>query len=181
MISKYILFFSIKVRSLSWKCEYNELNSLTNRQFSNVLYKEDNQNVVKWLEKVDYCRSKGDNTIYTDAGQGKCEFSRGICIWETNTCIQNPLRTNDPLNQCVDLLNQNVLQEGLDSGRIEILMGLPPRTTQETNVTLDVSLQETNVTLDVSPQETNLSDKNSSSLIYPDIIYLVFFITTFFF
>lgn len=109
-----MLFFLINiVNCLSWKCEYSEFGSVSTTHF---LYKEDNVNEVKWLEKYEYCRAKGDTSVYQDAGQGKCEYSRGLCYWNNGSC-ENTNRSNDPLSECQDLINNNNLVNGLDNGR----------------------------------------------------------------
>jgi len=101
------------VYALSWKCEYNQFGDISSTHF---LYKEDNLNQVKWLEKIEYCRAKGDTNVYNDAGQGKCEYSRGLCYWNNGNC-ENTNRDNDPLSECQDLINNNILVEGIDNGR----------------------------------------------------------------
>lgn len=103
------------VYSLSWKCDYSNINGPVTTHF---LYKEDNVAEVKWLERIEYCRAKGDSSVYRDAGQGKCEYSRGLCYWDSGNCL-NTNRQNDPLNECLDLLNYNTLVEGLDNGRLQ--------------------------------------------------------------
>lgn len=100
------------VFSLSWNCEYPEFGDISS---SHYLYKEDNVNEVKWLEKYEYCRAKGDPTVYRDAGQGKCEYSRGLCFW--NGQCSNTLREQDALTECRDLFRNNILVDGLDNGR----------------------------------------------------------------
>jgi hypothetical protein len=113
MITQFYLFVTTAV-SLSWKCDYPEFGSLGK---SHYLYKEDNVNEVKWLEKYDYCRAKGLRSVYSDAGKGKCEYSRGLCYWN-NGCL-NTHRSNDPLSECQGLLRDNRLVAGLDNGRLK--------------------------------------------------------------
>lgn len=112
-----IMFLISRVYTLSWMCNYNSINGPVG---THVLYKEDNINQVKWLEKNEYCRAKGDLSVYPDAGQGKCEYSRNICLWNSskNNCILNTSRENDQYNECVNLLRDNVLVDNLDNGRI---------------------------------------------------------------
>lgn len=100
--------------SLSYVCSYSEF-SLGD---SNYLYKEELVDVVKWLEKVEYCRAKGDSSVYSDAGQAKCEYSRGICYWD-NGCFET-FRENDSFDECLDLLSNNELSFELDNGRLSI-------------------------------------------------------------
>ena len=57
------------VYTLSWNCQYDIFGDISSTHF---LYKEDNVNQVKWLEKYEYCRAKGDPSVYEDAGQPKC-------------------------------------------------------------------------------------------------------------
>ena len=111
-----IIFLSLNCQALSWKCEYSAINGPGSTHF---LYKEDNINVVKWLEKYEYCRAKGDTSIYIDAGKSKCEYSRDLCVFYNYQCILNENRKNDPLQECQDLLTNNVLSYELDSGRIK--------------------------------------------------------------
>jgi hypothetical protein len=85
---------------------------------THFLYKEDNVNEVKWLEKLEYCRAKGDVSVYRDAGQGKCEYSRGLCYWDGQSCL-NTYRDFDNFDECVNLLLNNVLVDGLDNGRLQ--------------------------------------------------------------
>jgi len=110
------LFVLRMVQSLSWVCNYPNIDGPVSTHY---LYKEDNVNQVKWLDSNEYCRAKGDLSVYDNAGQAKCEYSRGICIWNNNNCIINPERMNDPYYECLDLLTNNVLVEGLDNGRIK--------------------------------------------------------------
>lgn len=65
-----------------------------------------------------YCKDKGDSSIYIDAGQPKCEYSRGICKWDSGVCIET-LRVNDDMQVCIDLLEENTLSDELDNGRIK--------------------------------------------------------------
>ena len=107
--------FSLNCMALSWLCDYSEIDGPTT---THVLYKEETSNVVKWLEKYEYCRAKGDPSVYEDAGQPKCEYSRNLCVFINDECIFNQERENDPLNECQDLLYNNILSDELDSGRI---------------------------------------------------------------
>jgi hypothetical protein len=102
------------VSALSYKCNYSEISGPVS---SHVLYKEDNLDEVKWIESVEYCRAKGDRNVYDDAGQGKCEYSRDICLWDSSSCIVNTYRENDSLEECQKLLRENKLVTGLDKGR----------------------------------------------------------------
>jgi hypothetical protein len=111
MYNYWLLFVS--VLSLSWRCDSPEFGDIS---YTHFLYKEDNVNEVKWLEKNEYCRAKGDTSVYFDAGQGKCEYSRGLCYWD-NGCF-NTGRDNDPVGECQDLYYGNILVEGLDNGRL---------------------------------------------------------------
>ena len=106
--------FSLNCMALSWLCDYSEIDGPTT---THVLYKEETSNIVKWLEKYEYCRAKGDPSVYEDAGQAKCEYSRNLCVF-SDGCIFNQDRENDPLNECQDLLYNNILSDELDSGRI---------------------------------------------------------------
>lgn len=100
--------------SLSYVCSYPEF-SLGD---SNYLYKEELVDVVKWLDKFEYCRAKGDTSVYSDAGKAKCEYSRGICYWD-NGCLET-FRENDSFEECLNLLSNNELSFELDNGRIII-------------------------------------------------------------
>ena len=114
IILQSLLFLNCK--ALSWKCDYTTIDGPGSTHF---LYKEENENVVKWLEKYEYCRAKGDITVYKDAGKSKCEYSRNICVFYNDQCILNENRENDQLQECQDLLINNVLSYELDSGRIK--------------------------------------------------------------
>ncbi len=107
--------FSLNCMALSWLCDYSEIDGPIT---THVLYKEETYNIVKWLEKYEYCRAKGDPSVYEDAGQAKCEYSRNLCVFSNYECIFNQERENDPLNECQDLLYNNILSDELDSGRI---------------------------------------------------------------
>lgn len=96
------------VNCLSWNCQYDIFGNISQSHF---LYKEDNVNEVKWLEKYEYCRAKGDQSVYNDSGQGKCEFSRGLCYWNNGTC-ENTNKGLDLLSECQELLNNNILVGG---------------------------------------------------------------------
>lgn len=104
-----LVFAAIFVKSavcLSWMCNYPCIDGPVD---THLLYKEDNVNEVKWVEKYSYCSKKADPNVYPDAGEGKCLYSRDICIWENDTCVLNPGRTNDKFLECRDLLAQNTL------------------------------------------------------------------------
>jgi hypothetical protein len=100
--------------SLSYVCDYPQLPQGS----THYLYKEESLPIVKWLPKYSYCYDKGDPTIYSDAGKLKCEYSRGICIWQDESCIQT-LRPNDWVQECESLLENNELSMELDNGRIK--------------------------------------------------------------
>ena len=106
------------VYTLSWNCQYDIFGDISSTHF---LYKEDNVNQVKWLEKYEYCRAKGDPNVYNDAGQGKCENSRGLCYWNNDTC-ENTNRDNDPLSECQNLINDNILVELVDEPIDEVII-----------------------------------------------------------
>jgi hypothetical protein len=129
-----LLFLLPLCQGLSWKCDYSEIDGPS---ASHVLYKEDNVNVVKWLEQNEYCRAKGDPTVYTDAGQRKCEYSRNICVFYYDKCIVNPNRVNDPLEECQALLRDNVESSDLDSGRIQDSTTEKCKMTTESTETLE--------------------------------------------
>lgn len=108
---KYLFLIS-SIASLSYNCN---LGGISNTHF---LYKEDNVNEVKWLEKEEYCNLKGDSSVYRDAGQAKCEYSRGLCYWDNGYCL-NTYRDYDNSEECVNLLLNNILVAGLDNGRLK--------------------------------------------------------------
>lgn len=112
----YLVLFTVlnTINALSWVCQYDNIDGPV---YSHFLYKEDNVAEVKWLESYEYCRAKGDKNVYFDAGKGKCEYSRGICLWGNDSCYINPDRGNDPYQECVDLIKNNILVDGLDNGR----------------------------------------------------------------
>jgi hypothetical protein len=128
---KYLFLISSLV-SLSYNCNLQEISK------THFLYKEDNVNEVKWLEKTEYCRAKGDLSVYSDAGQGKCEYSRGLCYWYNESCL-NTYREYDNLEECVNLLLNNVLVPGLDNGRLKVIdnefTSSIPTTTMSTETT----------------------------------------------
>ena len=107
--------FSLNCMALSWLCDYSEIDGPTT---THVLYKEETSNIVKWLEKYEYCRAKGDPSVYADAGQPKCEYSRNLCVFINDECIFNQERENDLLEECQSLLYDNILSDELDWGRI---------------------------------------------------------------
>lgn len=106
------LFLISSLNSLSYNCNLGEISK------THFLYKEDNVREVKWLEKIDYCKAKGLTTVYRDAGQGKCEYSRGLCYWDGKNCL-NTYRDFDNFDECVNLLLNNILVDGLDNGRLQ--------------------------------------------------------------
>ena len=110
-----MFFFLISsASSLSYVCDYPNLPQGS----THYLYKEELLPIVKWLPKFSYCHDKGDPSIYSDAGKLKCEYSRGICIWQDEQCIQT-LRPNDWIQECESLLENNDLSMELDNGRIK--------------------------------------------------------------
>lgn len=113
------MFFPLfsTVSALAYVCDYPEFE-LGN---SHYLYKEELLPVVKWLPSFEYCRAKGDTSIYADAGQAKCEYSRGICFWSDEgraTGCWETFRENDSLEDCQALLADNELSTDLDNGRM---------------------------------------------------------------
>lgn len=108
--------------ALSYVCNYD----IFPPSYTHYLYKEEDLPIVKWLPKEFYCKDKGDPRIYIDAGQPKCEYSRGICKWdyEANTCIDTS-PPNDSQQTCIDLLEQNTLADQLDDDRLPFTP-LPP-------------------------------------------------------
>lgn len=124
------LLFSF-VSALSYVCDYPEFELGK----THYLYKEEILPVVKWLAKYEYCRAKGDTSVYADAGQPKCEYSRGICFWADEgraTGCYETFRENDSLEECQALLANNALAASgeLDNGRLANAP-VPPITTQE--------------------------------------------------
>ena len=107
------------VSALSYVCDYPEFELGK----SHYLYKEEVLPVVKWLAKYEYCRAKGDSSVYADAGQPKCEYSRGICFWADQgraTGCYETFRENDSLEECQALLANNELSFELDNGRLAL-------------------------------------------------------------
>lgn len=117
------------INALSYVCNYD----IFPPSYTHYLYKEEDLPIVKWLPKESYCKDKGDPTIYIDAGQPKCEYSRGICKWdyEANTCIDTS-PPNDSQQTCIDLLEENTLSDQLDDDRLPS-NPLPPSTTLPPN------------------------------------------------
>lgn len=141
----YCLLF-VSVLSLSWRCDSSEYGDIS---YTHFLYKEDNVNEVKWLEKNEYCRAKGDTSVYVDAGQGKCEYSRGLCYWD-NGCF-NTYRDNDPDSECQDLYYGNTLVGGLDNGRLVL-----QQSNQEEVFTIEEEQPEEVFTIEEEQPEENL-------------------------
>ena len=108
--------------ALSYVCNYD----IFPPSYTHYLYKEEDYPIVKWLPKNLYCQDKGDPTIYKDAGQAKCEYSRGICKWdyESSTCIDTS-PPNDAMQTCIDLLEENTLSDELDADRMKPLAPPP--------------------------------------------------------
>jgi hypothetical protein len=145
---------SLNCHALSWKCDYSIIDGPKSTHF---LYKEDNVNIVKWLEKYEYCRAKGDTSIYIDAGKGKCEYSRNLCVFYNNQCILNENRENDPLQECQDLLNNNDLSYELDSGRIKQVTE-EEVTEEEVQIEEEVTEEVTQIEEPVTENETQIEE-----------------------
>jgi hypothetical protein len=110
-----MFFFLISsAASLAYVCDYPQLPQGS----THYLYKEESLPIVKWLPKSSYCHDKGNPSFYSDAGKLKCEYSRGICIWQDEKCIET-LRPNDWIQECESLLENNELSMELDNGRIK--------------------------------------------------------------
>lgn len=123
---KFIYALAIATTStnaLSYVCNYD----IFPPSYTHYLYKEEDEPIVKWLPKESYCKDKGNTAIYIDAGQAKCEYSRGICKWdyEANTCIDTS-PPNDSQQTCIDLLQQNTLSDQLDNDRLLPVSPAPP-------------------------------------------------------
>lgn len=53
-----------------------------------------------WETRESYCRAKGDLSLHSDAGEGKCVDSQGTCIWSGSSCDVNPSKTPDCYELC---------------------------------------------------------------------------------
>ena len=175
MYNYWLLF--VRVLSLSWRCDSSEFGDIS---YTHFLYKEDNVNEVKWLEKNEYCRAKGDTSVYLDAGQGKCEYSRGLCYWD-NGCF-NTGRDNDPFSECIDLYYGNTLVEGLDNGRLvlqqsnqeEVFISEDLPIPQEELIIINETREESFTQCSVTTQDPVLNIlASSSSLNSPSLLILL--------
>lgn len=146
---------------LSWKCQFNNFGEISKTHF---LYKEDNVNEVKWLEKYEYCRAKGDTNVYNDAGQGKCEYSRGLCYWNNGIC-ENTNRNNDPFLECQELMNNNILVEGLDNGRKPVIESVTKSTSTELS-------KETQILPNFNGGEDRVSSSNKINLSLGSLFFM---------
>jgi hypothetical protein len=135
------MFLISFVSALSYVCDYPEFELGK----THYLYKEEVLPVVKWLAAFEYCRAKGDSSVYADAGQPKCEYSRGICFWAVEgraTGCYETFRENDSIEECRALLAENELSFELDNGRLPTTVSAPPTMDPPTNTT-DVSSAST--------------------------------------
>lgn len=53
-----------------------------------------------WETRESYCRAKGDLSLHSDAGEGKCVDSQGTCIWSGSSCDVNPSKAPDCFELC---------------------------------------------------------------------------------
>jgi hypothetical protein len=53
-----------------------------------------------WETRESYCRAKGDLSLHSDAGEGKCVDSQGTCIWSGSSCDINQSKTPDCYELC---------------------------------------------------------------------------------
>jgi hypothetical protein len=161
----YALLAIKTCQALAWKCDYPEIESPIG---THVLYKEDYDNIVKWLEKDEYCRAKGDTSVYADAGKEKCEYSRDICVFVDNECQLNSERENDSLQECQDLLNNNILDFGLDSGRTPIENETIDIEEPEFDCdAIETTIEETETETDI---ETEIETETETTAVFEDIL-----------
>ena len=60
---------------------------------------------VGWTSVQAYCSDKGDSTKHSDAGEWKCNDSKGICFWTEGGCMVASSRTPDCKALCQAVLD----------------------------------------------------------------------------
>lgn len=63
-----------------------------------------------WQSVTDYCKQKGDLSLHADAGEWKCNDSKGICKWSGTDCLIDNTRNPD----CEDLCKAVIDGKGPD-------------------------------------------------------------------
>lgn len=113
-----ILFFLLNViafvKAEGYYCPYQELGANGN---NNLLYDYYTLNQAGsetywtrtgqtgWQTVESYCSAKGDSSIHSDAGEWKCNDSKGLCIWDGSSCKVSANRGPDCIEMCRAVLN----------------------------------------------------------------------------
>jgi hypothetical protein len=110
MKSLVILLTASLVKSEGYYCPYDDLGA--NGDLS-LLYDYYNANggywtrmgQVGWTSVQAYCADKGDSSKHSDAGEWKCNDSKGLCMWSGSECLVAVGRAPDCRELCQAILN----------------------------------------------------------------------------
>jgi hypothetical protein len=108
-----LLFFAGYVNAEGYYCPYRELGSFGNNVLLYDYYDVFNGYWMRsgetgWQTIESYCRAKGDTSIHSDAGEWKCNDSRGMCAWAGGRC--DVVRSRQP--DCKALCEAVLRDEG---------------------------------------------------------------------
>lgn len=109
-----LLNFIIFVNAEGYYCPYQELGA---NGSNNLLYDYYTLNQAGsgtywtrtgetgWQTVESYCSAKGDLSIHSDAGEWKCNDSKGLCNWDGSSCKVVTTRGPDCIEMCRAVLN----------------------------------------------------------------------------
>jgi hypothetical protein len=102
------------IKAEGYYCPYEELGANGNNK---LLYDYYNLNQASsgtywtrtgqtgWQTVESYCFAKGDTSIHSDAGEWKCNDSKGLCNWDGSSCKVISTRDPDCIEMCRAVLN----------------------------------------------------------------------------
>lgn len=100
------------VKSEGYYCPYEDLGATENENMLYDYYDGDffigywtRTGETGWISRNDYCFDKGDLTKHSDAGEFKCNDSRGNCFWTGSMCAVSQDREADCRALCEAVLN----------------------------------------------------------------------------
>uniref|UniRef100_A0A6C0E0J3 Uncharacterized protein n=1 Tax=viral metagenome TaxID=1070528 RepID=A0A6C0E0J3_9ZZZZ len=109
--SLLLVYINNFVKSEGYYCPYESLGANGDNTLLYDYYdKIDNYWVRKdqtgWEPVLSYCSAKGDNGKHSDAGEWKCNDSKGLCFWDgiEGLCKVSPNRQPDCFQLCEAIL-----------------------------------------------------------------------------
>lgn len=103
------------VNAEGYYCPYEDLGATSQNQMLYDYYERvgnywTRMSETGWTSVSSYCAEKGDYTIHWDAGEWKCNDSKGVCMWDGMSCNVVSSRAPD----CKELCKAILRNEGPD-------------------------------------------------------------------